>query len=146
MNSLSGIEGILVLPDPQADPSGFSKLLIGFLITLSISPHLLRPELSIRGSDGVVLWAPVPEASVDEDCDPRPPEDEVGGTAQTLQRGCRDSVAQPKRMNGRPQCQFRPGIPTSICLHGGPDPSRGSPGFGHRTSLEPACRARFCRY
>jgi hypothetical protein len=99
MNLKCRLMGVLVLPDAQGYPSCFGEPPVRVAITLFILSHFVRPKPGVGRGDSVVFRAPVPETTVKENSNPRFPEDEIGGPSQTLERGCRDPIAQTESMN-----------------------------------------------
>lgn len=83
-NTKGGFVRILVFPDPEAHPSGVSELLVGVTVTRDVAFHFVGPELGVRHGNGVVLRAPVPKASIEEDRNFCLREYEVGRAPQIL--------------------------------------------------------------
>jgi hypothetical protein len=59
-----------VLPNPQDRPSCLQQQPVGLAIARLNSPNLPGPPLRVSARNGVVIGAPVPEAAIDEDCQP----------------------------------------------------------------------------
>ena len=81
-HSSCGFGRILVLPHPHDGPARLAQPAIGVCISGLVRLKLLPPPVLVRARHRAVIRAAVPEASVDEDGDPRPAEDEVGPSAQ----------------------------------------------------------------
>jgi hypothetical protein len=58
-----------VLSEAQDGPAEVAERRVVLAIALDIAPELLLPEGTIRGGQGRVLGALVPEAAIDEDGD-----------------------------------------------------------------------------
>lgn len=70
-----------MFPDPDAQPARFVEPLVCVAITCSVFYDLVRPVLGVAGRNCVMVRATVPEATVEEDRDPRSREDQVGSAA-----------------------------------------------------------------
>lgn len=76
------LAGRLVLPSAKNRPSGALEVLISVMIALPILTDFRSPVLLVGPGHRVVLRAPVPEATVDEDRDLVPRENQVGPSVQ----------------------------------------------------------------
>jgi hypothetical protein len=84
LNAQRSLLRIFVFPDPDADPAGLSQSLVGVAVARNVARYFVRPKLGVRYSDGVMLRAPVPKASIEEDRDLRLRECEVSRAPQVL--------------------------------------------------------------
>ncbi len=126
-DSTCGFVGVFMLPDSDADPTGFGEALIGVAVSGSVVGDLAGPERSVGGCDGVVLGTAVPEAAVDENGDAGGGEHHVGGTSEVAQGADRHPVAQTLRMSGRAQGELWLRIASSVGLHARPRAGGGRP-------------------
>jgi hypothetical protein len=126
-DSIGGFVGIFVLPDSDADPTGFGEALIGVAVSGSVVGDLAGPERSVGGCDGVVLGTAVPEAAVDENGDAGRGEHHVGGASEVAQGPGRHPVAQTSCMSGRAQGELGLRIAPSVGLHARPRARGGRP-------------------
>lgn len=67
-----------MLPDPDNCPAGVGQCLVGAAVASHVRVELLLPPGAVGLWHRAVLWAAMPEASVDEHGDLRPYEDDVG--------------------------------------------------------------------
>src|SRR4051794_11441649 len=58
------LDGIFMLPDPDHQPSLHLQQLVGLCVSLHRAPQLLRPEARVGDGLCMVLWAPVPVATI----------------------------------------------------------------------------------
>jgi hypothetical protein len=65
------VSGIVVLPDPDNGPPLLGEPLVCFTVALTVAAYFVSPEGGVGLGDGVVLWAAVPEATIQEDCNAR---------------------------------------------------------------------------
>lgn len=107
-----------MLPDSDDAPSELGKHPIGIQITLAVGRDLLTPPRSVGLRHSPVLWATVPEATIDEHRHSCTDEHEVGATtAQSLQRGPIDSIPQSPAPQLASECQFRRSVASPLVLH-----------------------------
>lgn len=71
---------------------------IGLPVALDVALQLRHPVVGVRFRNGRVLRASVPEAAVDEDCDPQPSEHDVGTSAHSGDRGMVNAISQTSRV------------------------------------------------
>jgi hypothetical protein len=83
-NTKCGFVGVLVFPDPEANPSGVFQPLVGVAVTRYVAAHFIGPELRVCDGYGVVLGAPVPKAPIKKDRDFCLWEDKVGCAPQVF--------------------------------------------------------------
>jgi hypothetical protein len=87
LDSIGRCRGVLVLPDPHDRPSGVRQRVVVAPVASDIPIELCLPVVAVGARSRAVLWAPVPEAAVDEHGHARTREDDVGATAKAL-HGC----------------------------------------------------------
>lgn len=105
-----------MLPEPQYHPPcGFERG-VCFAIALDVALKLRQPVLGVALRQCRMLWATMPEATVDEDSDPLAREDDVGSPA-AAQGGEIDPVAQPRGVHQPAHCEFGLGVPAAIRPH-----------------------------
>lgn len=75
-----------VLPDTYNVPACLFQELIGFVIALTVLLDLVGPIVGVCLSDRVVIWASMPEASVEEDGNPGSRKNDVGSPANCRHR------------------------------------------------------------
>jgi hypothetical protein len=141
MNSKSGVSWVLVLPDPKADPASFRQTRIGVFVAFPGRGHLRCPELSVPHRDCVVLRAPVPEATIEEDRDAGPRKYQVSSSSELLEWSHGDSVTKAKCVHCRTQGHLRFCVPALVGLHARADAGRRGPRVWHRSSLRAASQA-----
>jgi hypothetical protein len=56
-----------MLPDPHHVPAERRKTPISVAIAVDVAPQLRPPKLGVGARPGRVLWASVPETTIDED-------------------------------------------------------------------------------
>jgi hypothetical protein len=66
---------VFVFPDAQHEPTGTHQATIRLFIAQPVLPYLVCPVLGVGLSDGVMSWAPMPEATIEEHHDPGARED-----------------------------------------------------------------------
>lgn len=79
VDSGSSLVRVFVLPHPDAGPPCVSEPAVRVTVSYPVGENLLRPERGVGRSDGVVLGAAVPEATVHEHSDSRRAEHHVRG-------------------------------------------------------------------
>lgn len=89
-----GCGGIVVLPDSDHQPAGGCQLGVGVAVTGLVAPDLLSPVVGISFRCRPMVWAAVPEATVDEDGDSGSAEDQVGRSIQGRKRARSYAVPQ----------------------------------------------------
>jgi hypothetical protein len=67
-----------MFPGSDDDPTSGSQPRVGIGIAPSVGEDLLSPEAPIRLWPGPVIWATMPEAPVNENCDLGAPKDDIG--------------------------------------------------------------------
>ena len=77
--SHSGIAALIAISTRLAEraPPGGGQGLIDPVIASHVAVELRPPVVAVGAGAGPVLWAPMPEAAVDEDGDPPPREDDI---------------------------------------------------------------------
>lgn len=116
-----------MLPDTNTDPAGFCQSFIGVAVAGTVRGDLVRPKPGVRRRDRVMIGAAVPEAPVQEDCDPSGGEDQVSGPPKARQGSAGHSVAQAEGVHRRPEREFRLGVASTIGLHARTRAGRGCP-------------------
>lgn len=129
------IFGGFVLPDPEAEPSGFGEPSIGVGIAGPIAGYLLSPVISVCGGDRVMFRTPVPETAVEKDRHPFGGKKQVGGAAETFDRGSRDSIPETEPVDRRAQGDLGFRIAPPVGPHTCPHPFGRRPGPGHLPML-----------
>lgn len=118
----------LVLPVSENGPSLLAKQLAGLSVSPPIVGDLDSPELGVGFRDGVVVGAPVPEATVYEDRHPASREEDVRGSSKRGFRSSVDKEAEPPRMKLASDGQFGLGVAAAIGPHARSNPWRRGPG------------------
>ena len=77
-DSVGDLLGAVMLPTSDHQPSVGRQLLVDSPIPLLVCGELWSPVRDVRSRRRAMKWASVPEASINEDCDPRAREDYVG--------------------------------------------------------------------
>ncbi len=96
-----------VLPHAHRQPAVRAQVLVGVPVASGDAGQLHRPPRRVRSRQVQVDGAGVPEAPVDEECDPRPAQHDVGPAATVRPRGRGvDEVAQPPPVQFPPQRQL----------------------------------------
>lgn len=110
---------LVVFPEPEDAPPGGLKC--GRLSSVSglVVHELLVPVLGIRCRPRAMVGTPMPEATIDEDGDPRSREHDVGPDRPVANDA--DWIVDPKSeaaaVKQRPDGQFRLGIASPIRTH-----------------------------
>lgn len=99
-----------MLPNPHDFPSRSGQSLIGVAIASSIGLDLVAPEFSIVLRPSPMLWATMPEATVDEDGCSCTRENDVYASMRKLRHHLVDAVPQTHRMEATSQPHLRGGI------------------------------------
>jgi hypothetical protein len=116
-----------VLPDAQDCPPGGSQQRVCLDVALPVALDLLRPVEGVRLGDCVVVWTPVPEATVQEDRQVRCWEDHVGGPSYGLDGSTVNEVAQSTTVDGSTKREFGARIASAIAPHARADACRRCP-------------------
>lgn len=119
-----------MLPIAEYPPFRFCQFGIGLDVAFLVSPALFKPELGVARWCLVVRRAPVPEASIDEHCDFRAREDDVGSPAYVTDRSDRYAIPKTESMQTTTYGEFMGGVTATIRLHRGACAWRAHPGFG----------------
>jgi hypothetical protein len=133
---------ILVLPDPNRLPTGVSQALIGVGIASPITRHFVGPILAIPDSRGVMFGAAMPEAPVEEDCDFRPTEDQVGRAAESWKGSSGDSISEPESMDRSAKRELGGCVTALVRLHARAHTGIGGPRL--LTGIHPPIIGRRC--
>lgn len=120
----------LMLSDSDAEPACLTQTSVGPAITLTVCDHL-RPVAGIGGDDGVVFRTAMPEAAVQEHCNPCRRKYPISGAAQLLERSGEHPVPQAQSMHRRPQRNFGFVVAPAVGPHARPRTIRGGPGISH---------------
>lgn len=86
-----------------------------------------------------MLWAAVPEATIDEDGDTCTSEDDISGSAKAGQWPKVHSVTQAHGMKKAPNSQLRLGVPGAVALHRFPGGRSGCQELLHFANLCRLC-------
>jgi hypothetical protein len=73
-----------MLPGSNDEPALIGQQEVCLHVPLPVRADLLCPEASVRFRHSVMLRAPMPEASVQEDSDLDPREDQIGRSSDLL--------------------------------------------------------------
>src|SRR4051812_46201720 len=115
------------------------------MITCTVLSDLVGPESSIGSRLGVMVGAPVPEASIHEDRHLGAGEDQVCCSSQSRERPYRHSVAKPQSVNRTPEGQLWLGVTTFVRLHAPTHTGArcdGRPRDRHVSTVRPRSEAR----
>lgn len=117
LNLVRCLRRILVLPDPDYGPAKSCQVSVRLPVTLLIPTQLLRPPQLVRTRSGSVLRAHVPEATVDEDHNFDPSEDDV--RAPSRKPGERALYAEPATacVEDLPNRQLWTSVPPTLATH-----------------------------
>ncbi len=74
--------GFLMFPESEHRPAGSAQLCRRISIPCDVSAQLLGPVRRVGPRDGPMLWAGMPVATIDEDGDALPGEDDVSGATE----------------------------------------------------------------
>lgn len=107
-----------VLPDSDDQPACCGQPRVGISVAFAIPLDLAWPVplVCMRGSRSV-LWASVPEATVNEHSDLCRTKHDVGRSSQFRKRTGVDSVSEPAGVKQASQLQLGRRIPARLCLH-----------------------------
>lgn len=106
-----------MLPNSNDLPASLRKTPIGVPVSSLVRFELLAPELGVVLGPGRMLWAPMPEAAIDEDRHPCRPEDDVRTTSNVGQHGPVDAVTKAGGVQGAPQPDLSRGVPSPRPRH-----------------------------
>lgn len=140
LDAAGRLHGVFVLPDTEAEPPGVRESTVRVAISLSVRLHLGRPEPGVGPRDRVVLRTPVPETSVEEDCDLHPAKHHVSSSSDLREWPSRHSVAKTQGVDHGPERYFRLRVPALVGLHTLPNSGRRCPRLRHTPTLGTACR------
>ena len=125
-HAVSRFVGIVVLPNPHAQPPRNGQQRVRLAIAFHVPFKLIAPIVLVGPGLSPVLRAPVPEAPVDEDCDSRATEDKIRRASLRRYRPGRNPVSEAKGVKSRTQGHFGAGVPAAVRLH---DPAPGCAGL-----------------
>lgn len=109
---------VVMLPETKDCPAGIAKSSTGVRVTLDVSRDLLTPIHRVRPGCDEALRAPVPEASVDEHCNPASGKDDVGAAAKVRAvRRVINAIPQPRGMQETAEADFRLRVATTVGPH-----------------------------
>ena len=137
-HGLRGLRRVLMFPEPEDRPSCGGKPLIGVPIASAVPGDLLFPVVGVGRSLGVVLWAAVPEAAVEEDRDALSGEDHVSSAPKVRKGPGSYPVSKSEGMRGPAQGHFGTGVTAPVGLHASACSGGGSPRIGllsHRSIM-----------
>lgn len=92
-----------MLPDPDYVPPEISKMRVRLPVPFDIARELRRPPRGVAFRDGLVIGAPVPEASVHEHSDLLPGKQDIGAPAREARQNGIDAIAKTARVQDPPQ-------------------------------------------
>lgn len=107
-----------MFPEAQDCPAGSREYIIGVGIPHLVAFDLLSPIIGVGFRRYEVFGAAVPKAAIDEDCDLRLREDDVGMTTDRAIGPNIRSVPQTACMQNPADGEFRFGVPSPVRLHG----------------------------
>lgn len=118
LHARSGLPHILVLPDPNDEPSALSQRRVGPSVPRHVRLELRLPISPVRARVESVFRASVPEAPIDKDGHSRPCEDKVRSREHVPgpDRDV-DPVAQSPAVQLTPQPKFGGRVSTAISQH-----------------------------
>lgn len=116
---------VFVFPDAQDHPALGFQHFGGIYVAIPVALDLPVPPVAVRGWASPVLRAPVPEASIDKDCQLRAREGDIN--LSTPIAGYRQlyAVSESSSMKARSQGKLGRGVPTSKCRHLGAESAAG---------------------
>jgi hypothetical protein len=104
---LGRFDRILVLPNPDGEPTRRGELGVGIAVATSDATELQAPPAGVGLGEVAVLGAGVPEAPIDEHGDPRAAQQDVDApTTVPARHRPVDDEPQPAPVKGTPQGQF----------------------------------------
>jgi len=106
-----------VLPKSQDSPPLIFEDGVGLFVALLVSLNLRSPPVGIGPRLPEVLWASVPEAAVDEDCNPSAPKNDVGAPPKSRDRSSIDSVSEPAFVQQTADGDFALRVTPFLCGH-----------------------------
>lgn len=109
--------GILMGPHPNDCPASFTKTSVCVAVSAAVALDLRSPPIRVRPRPRHMVRAPVPEATVHEDCDSRLWKDDVGLSANARQGPHVYAKPQPALVERRTQLSLRRGVPGRLELH-----------------------------
>lgn len=118
-----------MLPEAEHDPTCLPKGRRRLDVPLPVSGKLGRPVVRMCRRHDSVVGAPVPEASVEVDGEPRAGEDDVSARAQTRHGREVDPVAMTSTMEFSTDTKFERGVASSVGAHGPGGPWARGPRF-----------------
>jgi hypothetical protein len=104
LDAFGGHHRILVFPNSDDYPSGFSKGRVVTTVTSNIRSELGAPPIGIRLRSHRMLWATMPKTAVNEDSDLGSGENNVWSPRNGWNI---DPVSKPTSVQFLSQCQFR---------------------------------------
>lgn len=117
-NAVSCHIGLLMLPDPDRDPSCGDQSLVSVAIPVLVGCDLRQPVPAVGAVRApTVLGAAVPEAAVDEDGHLGAGKDDVGLPSEVRQRASMDPVAKATPVELSAERQLRPGVASGEGAH-----------------------------
>jgi hypothetical protein len=106
-----------VFPYSNNEPTGQRQFLIGIAISRHIRLDLRAPPFAIVLRPGAVLWASVPETSVDKYCRSRRGKNDIHRPLATHEQTLMKPEPQPPRMQHRTDLPFPRIVPMSRVRH-----------------------------
>ena len=101
------MDHVFVLPEPKNRPPQLHQMTIGVPVALDIPAEFGLPPIGIVLRSDPVLRATVPEASIDEDGDPRGAEEQIRASSRHIRQGRIDSIPESAAVQLSPQREFR---------------------------------------
>jgi len=106
-----------VLPEAQNGPTEVVEMLVGLPVALDVAGQLGRPPFLVRHGVCRVRGAPVPEATVNEDRDMRPGEEEVCAATRKARDRVVDAEPEPATVQLPAEEELRFGVPATLPGH-----------------------------
>ena len=103
-------DGVLVLPEPEDEPSELLEVVVGVAVASLVRRDLVDPPPPVRLRGGRVDRTSVPEAPVDEHCDLRTPEENVRPPSAQSGQWMVDPVPKSAAVQFSTQGQLRDGV------------------------------------
>lgn len=121
LNPVGGFVDVFVLPNPNDEPADPSERRGGTGVSIAIGLNLVGPPVGVVLREREVRRAAVPEAAIDEDCDPARTEHDIGASSAGWVRATVDSEPQPTPMELTSESDLRLRVPPALALEAGAD-------------------------
>lgn len=117
LDSIGGVNRILVLPYTNNLPAGCLQLLLRVSVAPLVPLDLLAPERLVCSGPDEMLRAAMPETSIDENDHARGPEDDVGAPASIRQNCAVDAETKATCMQQTTECDLGSCVASSESRH-----------------------------